>query len=104
MLGEIGASLLAWLAESQAVQRRLQDRPGIAGVAVDRCDGDDHVEDLLEGEVVADLMGVLRGGEKRPSGGEDAGAAIAENGILRTRPAPGRRLPAPGSGCDHEFA
>jgi hypothetical protein len=31
---------------------------------VDRGDGDDHVEDLLEGEVVADLVSALRGGQE----------------------------------------
>jgi hypothetical protein len=45
---------------------------------VDRGDGDDHVEDLLEGEVVADFAGVLRGGEERPACGDHAGAVVFE--------------------------
>ena len=37
---------------SQAIERRLEDWLEVQGVAVDRRDGDDHVEDLLEVEVV----------------------------------------------------
>jgi hypothetical protein len=34
---------------------------------VDRGGGGDHVEDLLEGEVVADLVSVLRAEKERPA-------------------------------------
>jgi hypothetical protein len=43
----------------QAVERGLEDWLEIAGVATDRGDGDDQVEELLEGEVVADLVSAL---------------------------------------------
>jgi hypothetical protein len=65
----------------QAVERGLEDWLEVAGVAVDHGDGGDHVEDLLEGEVAADLLSVLRGGEERAAGGEHAGAAFAEHGV-----------------------
>jgi hypothetical protein len=45
---------------------------------VDRGDGDDHVEDLLKGEVVADLADVLRGREQRPTRGDYPGAVVFE--------------------------
>ena len=44
---------------------------------MDRGDGDDHVEDLLEREVVADLVGALRGGEQRPAGGHEGRGTAA---------------------------
>ena len=44
---------------AQAVECAPEDRLEVAGVAVDRGDGDDQVEDLLEGEVVADLVSAL---------------------------------------------
>ena len=78
--------LLTWLAgrlaEPQAVQRRPQDRPGIAWAAVDRRDGDDHVEDLFQGQIVADFVAALRGGEQRLPGREHPGPALAEDGVL----------------------
>jgi RNA polymerase sigma factor (sigma-70 family) len=63
---------------AQAVECGLEDWFEVAGVAVDRGDGDDHVEDLLEGEVVADLVSALRGGEERPAGGDHPGAVVVE--------------------------
>ena len=51
---------------AQAVECGHQDWFGVAGVAVDRGDGNDHVEDLFEGELVPDFAGVLCGGEERP--------------------------------------
>lgn len=36
------------LVRAQAVERGLQDRLGVLGVAVDGGDSDDHVEDLVE--------------------------------------------------------
>ena len=47
--------------------------------------GHDHVEDLLEGEVVADLVRVLRGGKEGPAGGEDARAVATEDGVVAVR-------------------
>ena len=76
-----GARRLGGLAEPQAVQRRPQDRLGVAGAAVDRRDGDDHVEDLFQAEVVADFMAALRGGEQRPPGRQYPGPALAEDGV-----------------------
>ena len=48
---------------------------------MDLGDGDDHVEDLFEREVIADLVGALCGDEERPAGGEHPGAAFAEYGV-----------------------
>jgi hypothetical protein len=44
-------------------------------------DGDDHVEDLLEGEVAADLVSALRGGEERSAGGNPATAGEARRAV-----------------------
>jgi len=55
-----GAGLAA-----QAVERGMEDRLEVAGLTGDRGDGDDHVEDLLEREVPADLAGALRSGQQR---------------------------------------
>src|SRR5215467_10562783 len=66
---------------TQAVERGLEDRLYITGVATDRRDGVDQVEDLFESEVVANLAGVLRGGEQRLAGGGDPGATAAEHGV-----------------------
>lgn len=63
---------------AQAVERSPQDRLEVAGLTVDLGDGDDQVEDLCEGEVVADLVSALRGGEERSAGGDHAGAAVVE--------------------------
>jgi hypothetical protein len=52
---------------ARAVERGLQDWLEVAGAAVDRGGGGDHVEDLLEGEVVADLVSVLCGEKERPA-------------------------------------
>jgi hypothetical protein len=48
---------------------------------VDRGDGDEHVEDLLEGEAVADLASALGGGEERPACGDHPGAVAAEDRV-----------------------
>jgi hypothetical protein len=64
-----------------AVECGLEDRLYITGVTTDRRDGVDQVQDLFEREVVADLAGVLRGGEQRLAGGGDSGAAAAEHGV-----------------------
>jgi hypothetical protein len=58
---------------------------------VDLRDGAEHIEDLLEGEVAADLMGALCGGQEwlasgdgpGPAGGEDRIARIAAGEQLR---------------------
>ena len=76
---------------AQAVEYGLQDGFGIAGVAVDRRDGDDHVEDLFEGEVVADFVRVLRGGEERPASGDHPGAAVFEQRTAAAATPPPRR-------------
>src|SRR5271170_7148060 len=70
---------------AQAVECGLEDWFEVAGVAVDRGDGDDHVQDLLEGEVVADLVSALRGGEERSAGRDHPGAVAAEYGIAAVR-------------------
>jgi hypothetical protein len=46
---------------AKTVERGLQYRLEIAGVAVNLGDGDDHVEDLFQREVVADFASALRG-------------------------------------------
>ncbi len=53
---------------AKAVDGGLQDRLEVAGFAVDRRDGDDHVENLLEREVVADFVGLLCGAEEQLAG------------------------------------
>ena len=63
---------------AQAVECGMEDWLEVAGVAVDHGDGDDHVEDLLEGEVVADLASALRGGEEWLACGDHPGAVVAE--------------------------
>src|SRR5215469_3470035 len=63
---------------AQTVECGLEDGFEVAGVAADRGDGDDHVEDLFEREIVADLVSVLRGGEKRPAGRDHPGAVVGE--------------------------
>src|SRR5215472_5310931 len=66
---------------AQAVECGLEDWSGVAGAAVDRGDGDDHVEDLFKGKVVADFAGVLCGGQERPAGGDHPGAVVLEEGV-----------------------
>ena len=66
--------------EANAVERGLEDRLEIARSAVDRGDGDDHVEYLFEREVVADFVTVLCGDKEWPGGGEHPGATLAEDG------------------------
>ena len=46
---------------------------------MDRGDGDDHVEDLLDREV-ADFVSVLCGDKERSAGGEHAGAVALNAG------------------------
>src|SRR5690242_6502628 len=70
---------------AQAVESGLQDGPGVGDVDVDRGDGDEHVEDLFEGEVVADLASALRGSEERPAGGHHAAAVVFEYGVAAVR-------------------
>jgi hypothetical protein len=41
----------------------------------------EHVEDLLERYVVANLASALRGGQQRLTGGDDPGAVAVEHGI-----------------------
>ena len=74
---------LAWRAEP--VEHGPQDRLKVAGIAVDRGDGGDHVKDLLKREIVADFMGTLRGDEERPAGGKHPVAAVAEHGAAAVR-------------------
>jgi hypothetical protein len=52
---------------------------------VDRGDGDHHVEDLLEREMVADLVSALRGGEERPACGDHPGAVVVEERVVAIR-------------------
>src|SRR5215831_3904104 len=66
---------------AQAVECSLEDPLYITRVATDRRDGVDQVEDLFESEVVANLAGLLRGGEQRLAGGGDSGAAAVEHGV-----------------------
>lgn len=63
---------------AQAVECGPQDWFEVARVAVDRGNGDDHVENLLEGEVVADLVSALRGGEEWTACGDYAGTVVVE--------------------------
>src|SRR4051794_17978589 len=86
------AVFVDWWAE--AVERGLEHRLEVVGVAVDFGDRGDHVEDLLEREIVADLVGVLRRGRQRPTGGERPGAASA----------PSRRIPGRDAWCSGSTA
>ena len=63
---------------TKAVERGHEDWLEVAGIALDRGDGDNHVEDLLEGEIVTDLLGALCGGEERSAGGEHSGTVVVE--------------------------
>jgi hypothetical protein len=74
-VGGLHASASARRAEP--VERGLHDRLKVFGIAANRGDGDDHVEDLLKHEGVADLMGALCGEQERSAGRHDAGAASA---------------------------
>jgi hypothetical protein len=73
----------SWVAK--AVERSLEDWIDVTGVGMDRRNGDDHVEDLLEGEVVADFEPVLGGGQQRPTGRDHSGPAACENGVAAVR-------------------
>jgi DNA-binding MarR family transcriptional regulator len=87
ILDALGAALL-WLRVgpgTQAVECGLQDRLEVAAVAADGGDGDDQVDDLLEGEVVADLARALRGEQQRPGGGDHPGAVAAEYRVAAVR-------------------
>ena len=67
---------------AQAVECGLEDWSGVAGAAVGRGDGDDHVENLFQGEVVADLAGVLRSDQERPARGERPVRLFLNRGLL----------------------
>jgi Aldo/keto reductase family len=69
----------------QAVERGLKDRFGVTSIAVDHGDGDDHVEDLFEREIVADLAGTLYGGEEGPAGDYHLGAVVFEQRVAAVR-------------------
>src|SRR5215469_17649894 len=77
-----GLSIGRW---AQTVERGLEDWFEVAGVAVNRGDGDDHVEDLFEREIVADLVSALRGGEERPAGSDYPGAVAGEERVAVVR-------------------
>jgi hypothetical protein len=64
----VSANLITCSSLCSTVECGLEDWFAVTGAAVDRGDGDDHVEDLIEREVVADLVSGLRGGEERPRG------------------------------------
>jgi len=66
---------------AQPVQRGLEDRFDVARFAPDRCGGEDEVEHLVEPEIAADLVCLLRCDEQRSPGDQDAVAAAAEHGI-----------------------
>jgi hypothetical protein len=51
---------LAIVRRATAAERGLQDRLEVAAVAVNRGDGDDHVEHLFKREVVTDFVSLLR--------------------------------------------
>lgn len=91
----LGAGVLRGLHTSrgaQAIECGLQDWFEVAGLSADRRDGDDHVEDLLEGEVVADLVSPLRGGEERSAGDDYSGTVAIEKGIAVSGPGSAARL------------
>src|SRR4051812_36576853 len=69
----------------QTLECRVQDRLEVAGVPRDLGDRDDHVQDLLEGEVVARLVGRLRGLQERLAGREHAWAARPEHRVAPIR-------------------
>jgi hypothetical protein len=66
---------------AKAIERSLENWLDVAGVAVDGGDGDDHVEDLFEREIVTDLVGALCDGKERSASGEHPGSALAENRV-----------------------
>jgi len=53
----------------------------VGGFAPDCCGGEDEVEHLVEPEVGADLVCLMRGEQLWSPGGEDAVAAAAEDGV-----------------------
>jgi len=53
----------------------------VGGFAPDCCGGEDEVEHLVEPEVGADLVCLMRGEQLWSPGGEDAVAAVAEDGV-----------------------
>jgi fumarate hydratase class II len=69
---------LAGVSGSQPVERSLQDRLKVAGVALDLGDRDDHVEHLLEVQTTANLLGTLGCAEQGSTGGKHAAAALIQ--------------------------
>ena len=59
-----------------------EDRLDVRGLPADAADRDDHVEDLLEREVGADLPGALGGFEQRAAGGEYPRTVLVEDGSV----------------------
>jgi LysR family transcriptional activator of glutamate synthase operon len=70
---------------AQAVECGLEYRFQVTSVATERGNGDDHVQSLLERQVVTDLAGLLGGGEERPCRGEYPLAVVAEYGVAAVR-------------------
>jgi hypothetical protein len=62
------------------VERSPQDRLELVGIAVDGGEGNDHVEDLLDGEVIADVARAVDDAE-RSAGGERPVAVPLKNGL-----------------------
>ena len=64
----------------EAVERRPEDRLEILGLPINCRDGDDHVEDLLQRQIVSNLPGVPCGEEQRPARFDHAAATLTHDG------------------------
>ncbi len=63
---------------AKALEHGLENRFEIARVPVDLGDGDDHVGDLFEGEIAANLVGALCRLEEWPGCAEHPSAPFSE--------------------------
>jgi NAD(P)-dependent dehydrogenase (short-subunit alcohol dehydrogenase family) len=70
---------------TRPVKRCLRDRLQIARLAVDPGDRGDHVEDLLQRDVLPDLAALLCGAEQRPTGGDHPVATLKEHAAVWRR-------------------
>jgi hypothetical protein len=69
------------VAHAETIDHCLQDRCDSATVAGDSCNGVNHVDDLVEVQVIAHLLGVLRRPKQWQSGGRHPRATSPEYGV-----------------------
>lgn len=77
--------VLATVPRTQSVKCRIQDWLQVPRLAGDLGDRDNHVEDLVKGEIASNLTRILRRHEERVAGIQHAWSAGPKHRIVRIR-------------------